>query len=108
MLQATAKLNQKVPYDFKPDEQLDGKLVGTKISGTTGIIQETDTEFGLHGFIRPGPDKIAGDVTVIDFEGDADPSQEFSSIKETIEITWTAANATTLGGVLGAPVPDVD
>lgn len=103
----TAKLNQKVPFDFAPDQPLDGKLVATKLSGD-GIIQDTDPELGLHGFIRPGPGNIAGDVTIVEFRGDADPSSVIDELVETVEITFTAPNAQTLGGVLGTPVPNVD
>lgn len=107
MLQGTAKLNQKMPFNFSPDQPLDGKLIATKISGD-GFVQDTDPTLGLTGFVRPGPNLIAGDVTVIEFRGDADPSSEISELVETIEITFTAPNAQTLGGVLGTAVPNDD
>jgi hypothetical protein len=101
MLSGTMNTTQKIPYDFSPDQPLDGKLNATVVSGDA-TIEET-SEDGLHGFIVSG--ETAGDEARVEWEGDAAPGEEYVSIKETAIITITAPNATSLGGTIGAPVP---
>jgi hypothetical protein len=104
MLAGTMNTTQKIPFDFAPDQPLDGHLNATVVSGDA-TIEETSPD-GLHGFIVSG--ETAGDEAHVEWEGDADPTSGFSSIKETAIITITAPMATSLGGTIGAPVPKGD
>lgn len=100
-LAGTINTTQKIPFDFAPDQPLDGALVATIISGDA-TIEQTGTD-GLHGFVVSG--STAGDTANVEWRGDADPSTGVSELVETAAISITAPNATTLGGTLGAPVP---
>lgn len=100
-LTGTMNTTQKVPFDFAPDQPLDGALVATILSGDA-TIEQTGTD-GLHGFVVSGT--TAGGTAEVEWRGDADPSTGISELVETGSISITAPNATTLGGVLGAAVP---
>lgn len=101
MLSGTMNTTQKIPYDFTPDQPLDGKLNATVVRGDA-TIEET-TPDGLHGFIVSG--NTAGDEAEVEWIGDAAQGEPYEEIKEKAIITITAPNATSLGGSIGTPVP---
>lgn len=92
---------QKIPFDFAPDQPLDGKLNATVLRGDA-TIEETSPD-GLHGFIVSG--STAGDEAEVEWVGDAAQGEPYEEIKEKAIITITAPNATSLGGTIGTPVP---
>jgi hypothetical protein len=101
MLSGTMNTTQKIPFDFAPDQPLDGKLNATVVRGDC-TIEETDEELGLHGFIVSGS---TVEEVEVEWEGDAAPGEPYEAIKEKAIITITAPNATSLGGTIGTPVP---
>lgn len=92
---------QKIPFTFAPDQPLDGAITATVQGDAT--VEFDDISTGLSGFIVSG--STAGSDVVVTFSGDAQPGEGVETLEEVATITITAPNATTLGAVLGTPVP---
>lgn len=92
---------QKIPFTFEPDQPLDGAITATVEGDAT--VEFDDPSTGLSGHIVSGT--TAGADVVVTFSGDGAPGEPVETLLEVATITITAPNATTLGGVLGSPVP---
>lgn len=92
---------QKIPFTFAPDQPLDGAITATVQGDAT--VEFDDISTGLSGFIVSG--STAGSDVVVTFSGDAQPGEGVETLEEVATITITTPNATTLGAVLGTPVP---
>jgi len=92
---------QKIPFTFAPDQNLDGAITATVEGDAT--VEFDDPSTGLSGFIVSG--STAGSDVVVTFSGDGELGPGVTSLEEVATITIVAPNATTLGGVLGTPVP---
>lgn len=100
-LAGTMNTTQKIPFTFDPDQPLDGAITATVEGDAT--VEFDDPATGLTGFIVSG--STAGADVVVTFSGDGAPGDPVETLLEVATITITAPNATTLGGVLGVPVP---
>lgn len=100
-LAGTMNTTQKIPFTFSPDQPLDG-AVTAEVQGDA-TVEFDDPTTGLSGFIVSG--STAGSDVVVTFSADAQPGEGVETIQEVATISITAPNATTLGAVLGTPVP---
>lgn len=100
-LAGTMTTAQKIPFTFAPDQPLDGVIQAEVVQGDVTVEFDDDTH--LTGFIVAG--STAGADAVVSFTGDAQPGEGVDTLVEVATITITAPNATTLGAVLGTPVP---
>lgn len=100
-LAGSMNTTQKIPFTFEPDQPLDGAITATVEGDAT--VEFDDPSTGLSGHIVSGT--TAGADVVVTFSGDGAPGEPVETLLEVATITITAPNATTLGGVLGSPVP---
>lgn len=100
-LAGTMNTTQKIGFTFAPDQALDGAITAEVVGDAT--VEFDDPSTGLTGFIVSG--STAGADVVVTFSGDGAPGAPVDTLNEVATITITAPNATSLGGVLGTPVP---
>lgn len=100
-LAGTMNTTQKIPFTFSPDQPLDGAITA-EVSGDA-TVEFDDPATGLTGHIVSG--STAGSDVVVTFSGDAQPGEGVETLQEVATISITAPNATTLGAVLGTPIP---
>ena len=100
-LAGTMNTTQKMPFTFAPDQQLDGVIEAEIQNGDVTV--EWDDETHMSGFIVSG--STAGIDAVVQFSADGELGPGVSTVVEVATISIVAPNATTLGGVLGTPVP---
>lgn len=100
-LAGTMNTTQKIPFTFAPDQPLDGAITAEVVGDAT--VEFDDPATGLTGHIVSG--STAGADAVVTFSGDGAPGSEVVTLQEVVTITITAPNASTLGGVLGTPIP---
>jgi len=98
-LAGTMTTAEKIPFNFSPDQPLDGVIEAT-VEGDAVVDWNDDSH--MSGFIVSG--STAGADVVVTFSADGELGDGVSTIQEVATITITAPNATTLGATLGTPV----
>lgn len=96
---------EKVSFQFAPATPkgkpglIDGTITSEVLSGTSSVVMNAD---GMSGFIVSGD--TAGDSEIL-FSADADTTAGVKTITETVNVTVTDPQVTTLGFTLGTPEP---